>query len=341
MGAPAAETSGLPKGVHMSRARDAPYHEGALTIDRTAFETYRQPAGKASGLWRLALGTLIIVICWAMTSLLAIVGGVFLVSRWLDGQAGMPDMATFATTPTGVLTVLASFCGIWIGTWIAMRFVHRETLSVLFGNSRRISRSGFVKGLAAVFITSLLSEVLIYPLQPGIARGAIGLTAWLLALVPIAALTLVQTSSEELLFRGYLPRGLARRFSSPVVWALLPTAAFTALHWSPANSFAINICIMISIGAFAIVLMLLVYATGNLGAAFGAHLANNLTGFLLISHQESYNAFALFTARPLEGPGWTPLDAALLSLIGLVSSGLTALLLLHPRSPLKVDADRG
>jgi len=63
---------------------------------------------------------------------------------------------------------------------------------------------------------------------------------------------------------------------------------------------------------------------------------NNLTGFLLISHQESYNSFALFNARPLEGPGWTTFDAVLIAAIGIVSSLLTALLLLHPRSPLKV-----
>lgn len=311
-----------------------------MAIDPTAFAIYRQSAGGKATMPRLVLGTLVIVAAWMLTSLLAIVGGLFLVARW-QGTGVVPDMATFASTPTGVLTILTSFVGIWIGAWIAMRFVHRERLSALFGNSRRISRSGFCKGLVAVLLTSLLSEVLIYPLQPEIARGAIGLPAWLLALLPIAALAFVQTSSEELLFRGYLPRGLARRFGSPVVWALLPLVAFTALHWSPANSLPINVCIMVSIGAFAVVLMLLVYATGNLGAAFGAHLANNLTGFLLISHQESYNAFALFTARPLEGPGWSGLDAALLSLIGLVSSGLTALLLLHPRSPLKVEADRG
>ncbi|RVD67264.1 CPBP family intramembrane metalloprotease, partial [Mesorhizobium sp. M4A.F.Ca.ET.029.04.2.1] len=66
------------------------------------------------------------------------------------------------------------------------------------------------------------------------------------------------------------------------------------------------------------------------------HLGNNLTGFLLISHQESYNSFALFNARPLEGPGWTGIDAVLIAAIGIVSSLLTAVLLLHPRSPLRV-----
>lgn len=311
-----------------------------MAIDPAAFEAYRQSAGDKATVPRLLVGTLIVVACWLLASLLAIVGGIYLVSRW-QGAASAPDMAGFATTPAGVLTVLLSFAGIWIGVWLAMRLVHGERLAALFGTGRRISTDGFLKGLAAVLLTSLLSEALIYPLQPGISRGAIGLAAWAAALLPIALLTFVQASSEELLFRGYLTRGLARRFRSPMVWAAVPTVLFTALHWNGANSTAINLCVMVAIGGFAVVLMLLVYATGNLGAAFGAHLANNLTGFLLISHQESYNAFALFAARPLEGAGWSGTEAALLALIGLVSSGLTALLLLHPRSPLKVVADRG
>nr|WP_245476024.1 hypothetical protein [Mesorhizobium sp. M7A.F.Ca.US.006.01.1.1] len=94
-----------------------------------------------------------------------------------------------------------------------------------------------------------------------------------------------------------------------------------------------------SIAAFALLLTLVVYATGNLGAALGAHLGNNLTGFLLISHQESYNSFALFNARPLEGPGWATLDAVLIAFIGIACSLLTIVLLLHPRSPLKVAAE--
>ena len=98
---------------------------------------------------------------------------------------------------------------------------------------------------------------------------------------------------------------------------------------------------LISIGAFAAVLMMLVYVTGNLGAAFGAHLGNNLFGFLLISHQKSLGGFALLEARSLEDASWAGLDAVLIAGIGIVSSLLTAVLLLHPRSPLRVGPDHG
>ena len=44
-------------------------------------------------------------------------------------------------------------------------------------------------------------------------------------------------------------------------------------------------------------------------------------------------------AKPLEGPGWTNWDAALIAAIGIASTLLTMLLLLHRRSPLKVGPD--
>nr|WP_210328867.1 CPBP family intramembrane glutamic endopeptidase [Mesorhizobium amorphae] len=314
-----------------------------VIIDNAAFERYRRSPNDKTNLPRLLLGSAIVVLFWVATTLVVLLGGTYAFVAWRASMAGSAPtgrpVQDFLASPEGILIALVSFAGIWIGLWIAMRWVHGEPLSALIGTSRRVSRQGFLKGLAAVLTTSLLSEVLLYWLQPEIARGAISLPSWLLFLVPIVLLAFLQTSSEEALFRGYLLRGLANRFRSPLIWVLLPVLLFTALHWSSASSLAINACVLVSIATFALVLTLLVYATGNLGAAFGAHLGNNLTGFLLISHQAGYNSFALFNAKPLEGPGWTTWDAVLIAAIGIVSSLLTVLLLLHPRSPLKVGPD--
>lgn len=307
-----------------------------MTIDPDAFERYRRSPNAKTTLPRLLLGTAIVTLFWVATTMAVLLGGSYLFALW---QASSGTVQDFMASPAGILAALASFAGIWLGLWAAMRWVHREQLMALIGTSRRVSRSGFLRGLAAVLLTSLLSEILLYLLQPDIARGAIGLSSWLLLLIPIVVLTLLQTSSEEVLFRGYLLRGLANRFQNPLIWALLPGLLFTSMHWSPSSTAAINACVLASIAAFALLLTLVVYATGNLGAAFGAHLGNNLAGFLLISHQQSYNSFALFNAKPLEGPGWTTLDAVLIAAIGIVCSLLTILLLLHPRSPLKVEPD--
>ncbi|RRI02701.1 CPBP family intramembrane metalloprotease [Mesorhizobium tamadayense] len=312
-----------------------------MIIDSAAFERYRRSPNEKTTLPRLLLGTAIVVFFWLAMTLIVLVAGTyaFIVLR-LPGPATGQPVQDFLASPVGILTALASFAGIWMGLWVAIRFVHGEPLSAMVGADRRISRGGFLKGLVAVLITSLFSEVLLYWLQPEIARGSIAFSSWLLFLVPIVLLAFLQTSSEEALFRGYLLRGLASRFGSPLIWGALPGLLFTALHWSPASTPAINACVLVSIAAFALLLALMVYVTGNLGAAFGAHLGNNLTGFLLISHQESYNSFALLNAKPLEGPGWTNWDAVLIAAIGVASTLLTMLLLLHRRSPLKVGPHR-
>jgi len=309
-----------------------------VTTDDDAFERYRRSPNARTTLPRLLAGTVIVVVFWALTTAIVLFGGTYVYFAWQAAETSPYGMQGFLASPIGILSALASFAGIWVGLWVAMRWVHGEKLSALLGASRHVSWPDFLKGLIAVLLTSLVSEILLYALQPGIERGPIGLSSWLLFLIPIVLLTFLQTSSEEVLFRGYLLRGLASRFRSPVIWALLPGLLFTSLHWSTSSSAAINACVLASIAAFALLLTLVVYATGNLGAALGAHLGNNLTGFLIISHQESYNSFALFTAKPLEGPGWTSWDAFLIALIGIGCSLLTIALLLHPRSPLRVGA---
>lgn len=309
-----------------------------MALDRTAFEAYRRSAGEKTTLPRLILGTILIVLAWLLVTLAVVFSG-FYISESYD--LGFGSMGSFMETRFGVLVSLVTFSGIWIGVWLVMRFVHAEKLRALFGVARRISWSDFVKGLVAVLITSAASEIAIYAIAPDIQRTAIGWGAWLLFLVPMLFLAFVQTSSEELLFRGYLLRGLANRYRSPLVWGFLPGLVFTCLHWNIGAPASMNACVLASIGSFAALVTILVYLTGNLGAGMGAHFANNFAGFLLISHESALSSFALYRGKPLETIVWTPASAILIALIGLVCCALTLLILVHPRSPLRVGEDTG
>lgn len=316
-----------------------------MAIDIRAFERYRRSPNEKTTLPRLIVGAVIVAVCWFAVTVAVVFSGSY---GWVvSGAEGAltfeqgPVLDRFLTTAGGLLATLATFGGIWLGIWIAMRALHKEKLRHLLGNSARISRSGFLNGCAAVLITSVLTELGYLAIIPDVGRGPIGLGIWALFLLPILFLAFVQTSAEELLFRGYLTRGLAYRFRSPLAWAVLPTLTFTALHWNPASVLGMNIGVAVSIGAFAALLALLVYATGNLGAAMGAHFGNNIVGFLLISHDDALGGLALFRAPPLDGLAWTPLETATIAGISIVSILLTWLLLLHPRSPLSVKPDFG
>lgn len=318
-----------------------------MKIDPTSFEQYRQSPNRKTTLPRLVAGSVIVALFWLLVTGAVMFAGVFGYAELAKffpetltfNQGGLTER--FLASPVGVVAALLTFAGIWLGVWVAMRAIHRERLSRLFGNSGHLSRAGFAKGLVAVLLTSVLTEIGFYLLVPEIGRGPISLSSWLVFFLPMLFLAFVQTSSEEILFRGYLMRGLANRFRSPLVWALLPAAVFTALHWNANSVLAMNIGVLISIGAFAGLLVVLVYATGNLGAAMGAHLGNNLMGFLFISHESALSSFALFRSPPLDSLAWTAPQAAVIVAISIAAIVLTLLLLLHPRSPLKVEADLG
>jgi len=315
-----------------------------MAIDSQAFERYRRSPNETTTVFRLIIGTIIASLFWFAVTVGLLLGGS---NGWLSAGSDFDDLGyedsiqQFLASSEGLFATLATFAGIWIGIWIAMRFLHKEKLSRLFGNSQRISRSGFLKGFAAVAITSLLTELAYLLVIPDISRGPIALGVWALLVIPIIVFAFVQTSAEELLFRGYLQRGLAYRFRSPLVWAVLPTVVFAALHWSPGAVPAMNIGVLVTIGAFAALLALLVYATGNVGAAMGAHLGNNIIGFALISHEPTLGGLALFQGASLDQLAWTPLETATIVGVSLLSILLTWLLLLHPRSPLRVEADLG
>jgi membrane protease YdiL (CAAX protease family) len=319
-----------------------------MAVETAAFDRYRRSPNEKTTVPRLIAGTLLIIGVWLAVTVAVIFVGSYLQERFafFSGPGtltfrGGDSLEDFLASRMGFVAALLTFAGIWVGVWLAMKAVHRERLGRLLGNSGRISRSGFLNGFAAVLLTSVLTEICMYPMSPGIVRGSISLPSWLIFLLPVTVLGFVQTSAEELLFRGYFLRGLAYRFRSPIAWALLPALAFTVFHWNTAAPLAMNIGVFVSIAAFAAMLVLLVYATGNLGAAMGAHLGNNLTGFLLISHDSSLSAFALLRGAPLDRLTATPGQTFAIVAISIAAVLLSLLLLMHPRSPLKVEADLG
>ena len=315
-----------------------------MSRDPTAFEKYRRSPNERTTLWRLFAGVVIVAIFWFGFTMVVLFGGsysFFATGAGDEGFGATDPVQQFLGSSGGIFATLITFGGIWIGLWVAMRFLHREPLAKLYGNSARLSASSMFKGFAAVVVTSLVTEIGYLAVMPEIARGSVAIGSWLLLIVPLVAFAFVQTSAEEILFRGYLQRGLAYRFRSPLAWAVAPTVIFTALHWSPASPLAMNIGVMVAIGSFSALLALLVYATGNLGAAMGAHLGNNLVGFALISHDGTLGGLALFQGASLDSLAWTAGETVLIAGLSIISILLTWLLLLHRRSPLRVAPDHG
>ena len=233
--------------------------------------------------------------------------------------------------------MLTGFGGIWVGIWLVMRFLHKQPLASLYGANQRIDWRQGLKGFTAVVLSSIVAEVLLSIAGYSVFEwSGWSWGAWLLLLPLLALVTWVQTSAEELLFRGYLMRGLASSRRNPWVWAVIPSVLFVLLHISPDMSGSLAVVELAGIASITALLVFTVLRTGNLGGAMGVHFGNNIFIFALLSHEEKFNSFSMATGTSTDAIAATSSGTLALLLITVASPALAALLLADPRSPIKI-----
>lgn len=234
------------------------------------------PARAHPALWRLVLGTGLSLGGWLAAGLLLVPG------------AG--DRRSW------LLLFLASFGGLVLGLALALRLLHGRRLASLIGPGGLRVRP-LAMGAAACFAVTAFSGAAAAALAPPVP--SLGLAAAARILPVALALIALQATAEELFFRGYLLQGLAARFRSPLVWWLLPGLAFGAMHWNPADYGAAAPVAVVSATLLGLLLADITARTGNLSAAIGIHVANNVTALLVLAPASALDGLAL---RVLPGP---------------------------------------
>ena len=116
---------------------------------------------------------------------------------------------------------------------------------------------------------------------------------WVWVVLFIAPLVVLQSSAEELVFRGYLPQSLHHMLpgllKQQVLIALISSALFAALHWGNPDVMHAPWMAMAEFFALSLAVSWLSLRLGGLEAAFALHSVNNCMLLLFFSP----TAFAL------------------------------------------------
>lgn len=188
-----------------------------------------------------------------------------------------------------------------IGIFLAIRLIHQRLFKTLITSARAVAWGRFFQGFTVWFILSglmSLVEALLYP----------GRYIWTLDLrryIPFAFLALVlipiQTSAEELFFRGYILQGVGLRLRN--IWILSAISGFLFMVPHFLNPEArLNYGMMgfyyFFIGA---VMAYVTLRDGRLELALGLHAANNLFSALFANYVVTVMPTpSLFTVNTLD-----------------------------------------
>jgi len=253
-----------------------------------AHDAFVAPARARPGLWRLLFGLVLVAVVF-VAWFMALVAAIYLVSGTGGGQQWMARLAT-ANTPTSVLLILAAIPGLGLGAMLAVRLLHARSPATLFGRKRRVIRHF---AIAAATALAILAASFLVPTGYAL-RAGLGLSLWL-SFLPLALVTLVaQSGAEELLFRGYLQQQLAARFTSPLIWLLLPSLIFGAAHFDPGAPPGVSWMVAGAATVFGLCAADLTARTGSIGAAWGFHFANNVVAVLVVALNGNLSGLALY-----------------------------------------------
>lgn len=196
------------------------------------------------------------------------------------------------TSARALWLMLFNFAPLLLILGIVVQVVNNRSLASLLG-PRLLVVLDFKRVLRPVAI--LFVVILLIPGPEGIEpirNMTFGTWATLLPLS--LALIFLQISTEELVFRGYLQSQLAARFNSPIIWMVLPSILFGALHYDPATYGPNAIYLAAWSVLFGMAAADLTARSGSLGPALALHFANNVSALMLTSMQGHWDGLALY-----------------------------------------------
>ena len=254
-----------------------------------AHDAFIAPAKGYPQIWRFVVGLGLAVAVYAL-GIFALMGLIALFNGGLSGLQPWMQRIQVADTPTATLLILGTFIGMGGGAMLATKLLHKRPIASLFGPLATLQRQFLIAvGVAAiVFAASMLIPTDL------MLQSNLELAIWA-SFMPLALVgVLIQTGAEEILFRGYIQQQLAARFSNPTIWMVLPSVLFALVHLDP-TTYGPNAWLIVAATAlFGILAADLTAKTGNIGAAWGLHFANNVLALLLISLDGPLSGLALY-----------------------------------------------
>lgn len=246
-------------------------------------ETFCRPALATSEAWRTIAGICLIILLF----------GFFLAGLQDLLPVPMDPIGDLPESPGSVLRLLYSFAGLIMAIMVTLQILHMRRIGTLIG-APRAALSRFLRVAGAVSLVNLALLPLFLLTTPDIRPG-LPYGQFLLYLPMVVLAVLIQTSAEELLFRGYLLQQLRARFPKNPAWLFAPTLLFALAHNDPSTYGPTAPAIALSAGLFGLIAADLTARTGSLGAAIGFHFANNLAAFCLIGVKGDLGSLALWT----------------------------------------------
>jgi len=238
--------------------------------------------------WRYALGVTVIAFFWLGLSHVPI-------SLLLDAAGADTPYFDYVAVNLSIFMMLA-------GLAVAVKVIHRRPLLSLVTPDARVDWRRIARATAVWCVLATIAAVIEHLAFADRYYLSFNPERFLAFVVLVLILTPIQTTIEELVFRGYVMQGLGLLTRRPALIAAASSLVFTVPHLLNPEVDAHGVLIMAA-NYFAIGMLLatITLRDGRLELAIGVHAVNNVFLALVANYEDSaLKTESIFTARELD-----------------------------------------
>ncbi|VAW42593.1 hypothetical protein MNBD_CHLOROFLEXI01-3087 [hydrothermal vent metagenome] len=225
-----------------------------------------------------------------------ILGGLFVAipALWATVD-GNPETAVNLETGLAIgvdpiITYIAlnlSFGMLIVGVFVAIRFVHERPFRTLITPWQQINWRRVGQGFSLWLLLVALASGVEYLLNPDIYTFVLNPRRFIPFALAVLLLTPMQTTAEELLFRGYLLQATGHLSRNFWLLALINGTIFMAPHLGNPELAADAILLPLYYFSFGAFFAFITLRDNSAELAIGAHAANNLYAALFANYANS------------------------------------------------------
>jgi uncharacterized protein len=237
--------------------------------------------------WRYVLGAVTIAFFWMV---LGYVPFVLLLMTEVDGR-----LIEYLAVNFSIFMMLA-------GLAVTVKFIHRRSVPSLITPLADVDWRRVGQAVVAWCVIAAVISVIEHLLYPDRYYLSFDPEQFFVFLVLVLVLTPIQTTTEELVFRGYAMQGVGLLTRRPALVAVASSLVFTIPHLLNPEVHEHGVLVMAA-NYFAIGMLLatVTLRDGRLELAIGVHAVNNVFLALVANYEGSaLTTESIFTARELD-----------------------------------------
>lgn len=257
--------------------------------------------------WRYLVGAFLIFIIWQVGSLPFLATVSYELMTGEEGLSSISDYSTLMNTLDSNLTfflMLLSFVFGLFGIWLIVKYFHDQKIKDLLTTREKFDWRRVLFGFGIVGFFIIAMTVVDYVVNPDDYLWNLKWDQFIILAVIGIIMVPLQTSFEELYFRGYFMQGLGIIFKNRWLPLIATSVGFGLLHIGNPEVGKLGYLIMVSYIGTGFLLGIMALMDEGLELSIGYHAGNNLITALLVT--ADWTAFQtesifIYTAEPSIG----------------------------------------